>query len=94
MVYFVYIFPIFMSDHEGMLSKHAKAIPDVTFEIMSSPLSVTVQELTLKQGSFAGNLVGSAVFDPLSSSSPLGSLDLSQTQCDIHLLSEDNLTNK
>lgn len=30
-VYFVYIFAILMLDHEGMLSKYAKAIPDVTF---------------------------------------------------------------
>lgn len=50
--------------------------------------------MPLKQGTFAGHLAGSALFDPLSSSSPLGSLDLSQTQCDILLLGSDNLTNK
>lgn len=47
MVYFVYRFAIFMLDYEGMLNKYAKAFPDVTFEIMSSPLSVTVWELHL-----------------------------------------------
>lgn len=41
--------------------------------------------MPLKQGTLAGRLAASAVFDPLSSSSPLGSLDLPQTQCDILL---------
>lgn len=36
-----------MPDHEGMRNGHAKTVPDVTFEILSSPLSVTVRELHL-----------------------------------------------
>lgn len=37
-----------MSGREGMLDKRTKAFPDVPFSIMSSPLSVTVQELHLE----------------------------------------------
>lgn len=49
---------------------------------------IHLELLPLKQERFGGAfLVGSAVFDPLSSSPLLGFLDLQESQCDIHLLS-------
>lgn len=69
------IFAVFVQDHESMLTKCAKAIPDVTFDILSSPLSLAGEQvyfdvMPLKQGGYLeGYLAASAHFDPPPSSS-------------------------